>query len=417
MVLGSRREFSETEVLDKEKEYGDIPSVPEKSAADELSGKMRKDNREDKLLHTQVEVDKDKIDKARVLTDAINNNVSSFSPDLTFEQFVNNYSTAKKLFGETLVRELSGYDASVVEKSMNVPEFKRELKERVKQNIEKLKQEGLLDKDGFITDMAYDFSALSMLSDELSRMEGKGFLGENVSKQKSAVGDIIDYRKFKSGDRYKSIALKQTIKKTLRRGHATLERDDLVAADRESKGRMEIIYALDNSGSMKGGKIGVAKRAGVALMYKAISNGDLAGLVIFGSKVQKAVPPTKDFASLLKELIRVKTSGETDIANCIDVSSKLFSSHSKTKHLVLITDAMQTMGKAPEKEVLRSISLAANMGVTITVVGISLNKEGEKLAKQIVNISNGSLFEIKSLDNLDQVVIEDYYRVRSRSGL
>jgi Mg-chelatase subunit ChlD len=417
VVHGSRRDPIETEVMDKEKEYGKIPSVPEKSAAEELSGKMRKDNREEKLLHSQVEVDRDKIDKARVLNDAINNNISSFSPDLTFEQFVNNYSSAKKLFGDTLVRELSGYDSSVVEKSMNVPEFKRELKERIKQNIERLKQEGLLDKDGFITDMGYDFSALSMLSDELEKMEGKGFLGENVSKQKSSVGDILDYRRFKSGDRYKSIALKQTIKKTLRRGRVSLEKEDIVSADRESKGRMEIIYALDNSGSMKGGKIGVAKRSGVALMYKAISNGDLAGLVVFGSKVQKTVPPTKDFSSLLKELIRIKTSGETDIANCIDVASRLFSSHSKTKHLVLITDAMQTMGKSPEKEVLQSISIAANSGITITVVGIGLNKDGEKLAKEIANISNGSLFVVKSLDNLDQVVIEDYYRVRSRAGL
>jgi Mg-chelatase subunit ChlD len=178
---------------------------------------------------------------------------------------------------------------------------------------------------------------------------------------------------------------------------------------------MEIIYALDNSGSMKGDKIGVAKKAGVALMYKAISNGDNAGLIVFGSKVQKAIPPTKNFHSLLTELTRIKTSGETDIVGCIEAAVKLFGAHVKTKHLVLITDAMQTMGKLPEKEVLESISKAADMGITITVVGISLNKEGEKLAKEIVNISDGSLYEVRSLDNLDQVVIEDYYRTKSRA--
>jgi Mg-chelatase subunit ChlD len=256
-----------------------------------------------------------------------------------------------------------------------------------------------------------------MLSEELEKMEGKGFLGENMSKQRSLLGDVLDYRDFKAGDRYKSVALKQTIKKTIRRGHLVLGKEDMVSTERESKGRMEIIYALDNSGSMKGGKIGVAKKAGIALMYKAISGRDLAGLVVFGSKVQRSIPPTKDFASLLRELVRIKTSGETDIANCIDVCSGLFSSGAKTKHIVLITDALQTMGKKPEQEVMESISRAANGGVTITVVGISLNKEGEKLAKKIANISNGSLFEVKSLDNLDQVVIEDYYRTRSGAGL
>jgi Mg-chelatase subunit ChlD len=398
-----------------DKEYGSIPSVPEKTEGEELSGKMRKDNRTDKLMHTQIEVDKDKIDKARVLSDAINNNMSSFSPDISFEQFVNNFSSAKKLYGDTLVRELSGYDSNYVDKNIKVPEFRRELKERIKQNIERLKQEGLLDKEGFITDMGYDFAALSMLSEELEKMEGKGFLGENISKQKANVGDIQDFRKFKSDDLYKSLSLRHTIKKAIRRSHDFIEKEDLVSAEKKSKGKMEIIYALDNSGSMKGDKIGVAKKAGVALMYRAITNGDNAGMIVFGSKVQKAISPTKDFSLLLNELTRIKTSGETDIVGCIDVAVKLFGSKTKTKHLVLITDAMQTMGKLPEKEVLESISGAANLGITITVVGISLNKEGEKLAKSIVNISNGSLYEVRSLDNLGQIVIEDYYRTRSRA--
>ncbi|MFA6073740.1 MAG: VWA domain-containing protein [Candidatus Woesearchaeota archaeon] len=399
-----------------DKEYGSVPSVPEKAASEELSGKMRKDNRSDKLMHSQVEVDKDKIDKARVLSDAINNNMSSFSPDLSFEQFVNNFSSAKKLYGETLVRELTGYDSNYVDKNMKVPEFKRELKERMKQNIERLKQEGFLDKEGFITDMGYNFAALSMLSEELEKMEGHGFFGENISKQKSVSGDIKDYRSFKSGDSYRGISLKQTIKKAVRRGRAAIEREDLVSTERNSKGKMEIVYALDTSGSMKGDKIGVAKKAGVALMYRAISNNDCVGLIVFGSKVQKAIAPTRNFSLLLSELTRIKTSGETDIVGCIDAAIKLFSMRTKTKHLVLITDAMQTLGKKPEEEVLESISQAANSGVTITVVGISLNKEGERLAKKIVNISEGSLYEVKSLDNLDQVVIEDYYKVRSRNS-
>ncbi|MGV8168911.1 MAG: vWA domain-containing protein [Candidatus Nanoarchaeia archaeon] len=413
MVLGSRN-VSETEIAEKDKEYGSVPSVPEKAASEELSGKMRKDNREDKLMHTQVDSDKDKIDKARVLSDAINNNVSSFSPDITFEQMVNNYSSAKKLFGETLIRELTGYDSGFVEKSIKVPEFKRELKERIKQNIEKLKEEGLLDKEGFITDYGYDFAALSMLSDELEKMEGKGFLGENTSKQKSFMGDIQDYRNFRTSDRYRSISLKQTIKKAVRRKHSSIEQEDLVSSEKESKGRLEVIYALDNSGSMKGDKIGVAKKAGVALMYKAIMGGDRAGMIVFGSKVTKAIPPTKDFSLLLKELTRIKTSGETDIAGCIEASVKMFSRSSKTKHVVLITDALQTLGKMPEKEVLEVVSNAADLGITFTVVGIGLDKEGERLAKKIVDISKGTLYSVKSLDNLDQIIIEDYYNAKKR---
>ena len=186
MVPRSRENQVETELIDKQ--YGSIPSVPEKSPGEELQGKMRKDNRTDKLMHSQIDVDKDKIDKASVLTDAINNNMSSFSPDIAFEQFVNNFSSAKKLYGDTLVRELSGYDSNYVDKNIKVPEFRRELKERIKQNIERLRQEGLLDKEGFITDEGYDFSALSMLSQELEKMKGNGFLGRILASRNPRLG-------------------------------------------------------------------------------------------------------------------------------------------------------------------------------------------------------------------------------------
>ena len=373
---------------------------------------MRKDNRDDALLHTQIDIDKEKIDKARLLSDAINNNISSFSPEMSFEKLVNNYSSAKKLFGETLIRELTGYDPGFVEKNINIPEFKRELKERIKHNIEQLKKEGFLDKEGIITDQGYDYAALAMLAEELDDLEGKGLLGENEGKEKAMYGERQDSRNYRHGDRFKDISLKQTIKKALRRGHSNIHKTDLVTSERKSKGKIEIIYALDSSGSMKGEKIKVAKKSGIALIYKAITNNDKAGLIIFGSKITKAIPPSKDFYAILKEFSRIKTSGETDIALCIENAIKMFSNATKTKHIILLTDAMQTLGKKPEKEVLEKVSDAANQGITITVIGIGLNKQGENLAKKIADISKGSMYKVKSLENINQIVIEDYYKTR-----
>ena len=401
--------------LDDDSEDDSISSPsPKKEEAEELSGKLRKDNRDDKLLHSKVPLDKEKIDKGKLLKDAINNNISSFCPDTSFENLVNNYHTAKKLTGETMIRELTGYDPGYVDKNINIPEFKRELKDRIKKNIEELKDKNLLDKDGFITEEGYDFASLSLLSEELDRLEGKGLLGENESRESSVFGNVKDYRPYRNDDSYKQLSVRQSIKKAIRRQRSELSKDVFVSCDKESKGNIELVYVIDNSGSMKGQKIGMAKKAGVALTYKAINNKDRVGLVVFGSSLTSKIPPSVDFYSLLKGISKIKTSGETDISLGIDSASKLFSSKAKTKHIILLTDAVQTFGKKPEKEVLKKVSQAHNEGITISVIGISLNSQGEKLARGIVDISQGSLFKASSIDNLDQIILEDYYRARHR---
>lgn len=404
------------ESYDDEMESEEIKASPKKEKADELSGKLRKDNRDDKLLHSKVPIDKDKIDKGKLLKDAINNNISSFSPDTSFENLVNNYHTAKKLTGETMIRELTGYDPSYVDKNINIPEFKRELKERIKKNIEELQKKGLLDKEGTITDEGYEFASLSLLSEELDKLEGKGMLGENKSKEKSTTGNITDHRPYRNSDTYKQLNIRQSIKKAMRRGRTTINREEFVSSDRESKGNLEIIYVIDNSGSMKGQKIGMAKKAGVALMYKAINNKDKVGLVVFGSKLATEIKPTNNFYELLQKINKIKTSGETDISLGIETATKLFSTHAKTKHIILLTDAVQTLGKKPEKEVIKQVSNSHNQQITISVIGISLNKQGEQLAKKIVDISQGSLFKASKLENLDQIMLEDYYRARHKSN-
>lgn len=313
-----------------------------------------------------------------------------------------------------MIRELTGYDPGYVDKNINIPEFKRDLKERIKKNIQELEKKGLIDKEGFITEEGYEFAALSLLSEELDRLEGKGLLGENKSKQTSTIGNIKEYRPYRNTDTYKQLNTRQTIRKTIRRQKIEITKNEFVSSEKESKGNLEIIYVIDNSGSMKGQKISMAKKAGIALMYKAINNKDKVGLVVFGSKLSNKKPPTTDFYDLLKEISRIKTSGETDIALGIETAMKLFTSKTKTKHIILLTDAVQTLGKKPETEVLKKVSDAHNQGITISVIGISLNKQGEQLARKIVDTSQGSLFKASQIENLDQIILEDYYRARHK---
>src|SRR3989338_2405700 len=250
-----------------------------------------------------------------------------------------------------------------------------------------------------------------MYFEELDKIVPKGILGEKIHKRTSIYGSKEDFRNYKKGDRYKDIAIKKSAKLAIRRVHKKLEEKDLRVYERQSKGQSYIVYALDASGSMKGAKIDACKRAGIALAYKAIDECDKVGLIVFGSEIKTVIEPTQDFSYLLKSITSIKASRETDLVATLKKSIELFPNENITKHLILITDALPTIGKEPEKETLQEASIARNKGITISLIGINLNEKGKKLAEKIVELGEGKLYVVKDVENVDRIVLEDYYSI------
>lgn len=380
--------------------------------AEEVEGKLRHSEAYDKLMHSVLENDKDTIEQGQMIQDGMDHGLQSFTPDMMFEQFVNNYKNAKQLYGERLIRELSGYDESYVEKNIRIPEFQRELKERLRQSVKSLKDQGLLGKEGEITDEGIVVATMSMVREELDRMKKKGVFGERANRTKSLTGEKADYREYVSTDRYRDIAVKASAKKAIRRGHRHIGKEDLVVHDHVHTERATIIYAIDASGSMRGEKIAAAKRAGIALAYKAIKKRDKVGCVVFGKEVVSEHAPTQDFMPLVRTMLRARAAKETDIAQTIHHAITMFDSQKGVKHLLLLTDGLHTA--SGNKQVLEAASTAYRADITLSIVGLSLDEDGEQLCKQIVDIGRGSLYVVKNYEDLDMVFIEEYYRVRQR---
>ena len=385
--------------------------IKELSKAEELTGKLTFQQLEDKFMHSVLENDKKIIDSGKLISDAINQGMSSFNPDLMFEQLVKNYTIAKQIYGESIIRLVSGYEPDYIKKNIGIPEFQKELKEKIQQKIEELKEEGFLSKDNSLSEKGIELASLVLYFEELDKIISKGIIGEKVNKKNFVYGEKENSRLYKKGDRYRDISLKKSIKLAIRRGHGNFENKDLQVHEKQSKGQTYIIYALDASGSMKGKKIEACKKAGIALAYKAINEKDKVGLIVFGSEVKEVIEPTLDFTMLLKEITRIKASKETDIVSTLRKSIEIFPSENITKHLILITDALPTKGDEPEKSTLEEASMARSKGITISLVGINLDEKGKKLAEKIVEIGEGRLYVVRNLENVDKIVLEDYYSV------
>jgi len=389
-----------------EADYEEV-SVKSSEPIQELSGKLKKEDELDKLMSSVLEGDKQQIDDGKLILESINQGVGSFTPDLILKNLVNNYKLANKMYGEVIIRRLTNYSPNYVEKNINIPEFQREIRKNIEENVESLKKKDLVSKENHITDDGLFLSSLVMYTEELDKLIAKGF-GEKRKKEKDVHGEKEDTRGFQKS-RYKDIAVRRTIKTTIRRNHNEILREDIKIYDRRSKGKISIIYGLDSSGSMKGDKLATAKKAGVALAFKAIQEKNNVGLIVFGSDIKNVVRPTNDFMSLLRNLTSIRASMETDIQKTIKKSIELFPARKETKHLILLTDALPTKGKKPEEDTMKAVSLARNAGITISVIGIELDKKGEKLAKRITEVGDGKLYRVKDLENVDKVILEDYY--------
>ena len=391
-----------------------IPNVDTKlnldniSNVEELSGELSKSD-EQKLMSSLIEGDKESLDESKLINESINQGLNSFTPDAIFENLIKDYKTARNIYGKSFLRHITDEDEASLERNIKIPEFQRKIKNVIDKKIGQLKEKRLIDKELKLTERGYSLASIKLYLYELNNMRAKGIIGYRINRKESHYGGQKDYRDYKKGDRYKDLALKRTIKKTIRRGHKKINKEDLSVFDREARGKVYIIYALDASGSMKGNKIDLCKKAGIALAYQAINENDKVGLLVFGSEVTNQIRPTSDFDFVLKEIAKIYPKKETDIASTILKSIELFPDENVTKHLIILTDGMPTIGENPEQETVNATSVARYAGITVSVIGINLSKEGEDLARSITETGDGNLYIVKNLENLDNIVLEDYY--------
>jgi len=153
----------------------------------------------------------------------------------------------------------------------------------------------------------------------------------------------------------------------------------------------------------------MAKKAGIALAYHAIAQQDTVGLVVFGSNVKEAVAPTLDFPKLAREMTRIRPSKETDFIVLIRKAIELFPTEHATKHLVVLSDGLPTVGAQPEKEALQAVALARSQGITVSLVGIGLDKKGAAFGNELVKMGEGRFYTARNLEDLDEIILEDYY--------
>jgi len=347
--------------------------------------------------------------KGELIAEAMNRGMLNFTPEMIFEKMVSNYKLAEQLLGKNIIREISDFSNDYIEKNIRIPEFQKEILKRINKNIEELKRDGFLDKESMINDSGIE---LSLIEDYLKNLEKSKLLPSSGERQHKKIrGFDIKAVSPNRKELFKDLILTKTVHNALKREHKSIEEKDIVWAERKRKANMEIIFALDTSASMRGKKIYYSKMAALGLSYWAIRHSDKVGLINFSKEIESVIEPTQDFKRIAMAIAKVLPKGQTDISLPMEECSKIVR-HNEEKELIMISDAMHTSSRNSEKAVIDSAYKARDIGLRVSIVGISLKEDGRRLARRICDITGGHLYDIKLVKDIPVVVIADYLNER-----
>jgi len=262
--------------------------------------------------------------------------------------------------------------------------------------------------------------------------------------------DIVDVRKYHRGDSYKDIAIRETIRDSIKRGRSSVDGDSIFVYEREPerremvlRGDADVIVVLDLSGSMAyGDKLWYAKQAIVVMTIIAERYGNRVGVVGFRDLSTEVAELGAERNNTITKVANLLPRGGTNIAAGIrrsidllvgdvevrkgkreDLSIKL----GRRKQIILLTDGDATHPKPKQfaaEYARRCARLANRYGIMISVVCIGDDDESSDggrsynpdLAAQIAEIGDGSLFFVKDMRDLSSVFVSEIDKLMIRAS-
>jgi len=140
------------------------------SAAEELKGASGSKEEEDTLRKSVLQNDKAKVEKGQILNEALNQGIMSFHPDMMFSNIVKNFQVAENLYGDQLLRLITGYHADALKRNVKIPEFQKELRMAIERKVNEMKDSGILNKEGEVSEEGIFLASLVMYAEELDRI-------------------------------------------------------------------------------------------------------------------------------------------------------------------------------------------------------------------------------------------------------
>jgi Mg-chelatase subunit ChlD len=313
--------------------------------------------------------------------------------------------------------------------------------DRLKIMVHELEKSGVLKLTGEQKRFALSHLSLEKLLKGLIQRQKGQMLEKRAFKREHEV-DKTDVRRYQRGDVFKSISIRHTLRRVLRKGKTIddINSTDLRAFEKKPVNQLDIAVCVDISASMKeGGKLRYAKLAVAELAKAAMDKGDRMGIIAFSNLGEVVASLTDKLQPLMEATMTLRSEQYTNIGNGLRVARRMLQKdrNSNAKLVILITDGEPNAALSEESrgagyhmrvaEFSRETTMEAKraMGaqhalveagrtrrkhIKISVVYIcpegTIDAESERVSREIARLGGGRFHKVRAIERLPLEALE-----------
>ncbi|HEY96535.1 MAG TPA: VWA domain-containing protein, partial [Dehalococcoidia bacterium] len=243
---------------------------------------------------------------------------------------------------------------------------------------------------------------------------------------KHATERSQDTRRYVTGDVFRDISIRRTMREIARRRRKTSEinRHDLrIFLKEHREPKSDILLCVDSSGSMGfHRKLIMARLTAAAIARDALRNGNRVGVVTFDDLGKARVTPTDNEETVMRYITGITSGGNTNIGDGLKCAGTILRRERgrNRKVIMLITDgeptaitqkAIRTLEKSDKKDMTGEYAViearnASAAGIETSVIHITDEKAtGKNLVESIAKAGHGEVKRVVRPDDLRTIMI------------
>jgi len=294
--------------------------------------------------------------------------------------------------------------------------------------VDFLEKQDLVEPNQEGTHFSVTYKAMDMMLKNLLSGTPKNGNDKNAKRKfsKHATERSQDTRRYVTGDVFRDISIRRSMREIARRRRKTSEinRHDLrIFLKEHREPKSDILLCVDSSGSMGfHRKLILARLAAAAIARDAFRNGNRVGVVTFDDLGKAEVSPTDNEDTVMRYITKITSGGNTNIGDglkCAETILKRERSRNR-KVIMLITDgeptaisqtAIDKLERSDKKDMTGEYAViearnATAAGIETSVIHITDEKAaGKNLVESIAKAGRGEVKRITRPDDLKTIML------------
>lgn len=173
-----------------------------------------------------------------------------------------------------------------------------------------------------------------------------------------------------------------------------------------------LVFVIDVSGSMnRENRLGMVKKA-LYFLVDELEKHDRVGIVTFNTFGQVVLPLTsvRHRSRIFEAIEHLYGSGSTNVGEGLNLGYKMSRRNfdeEKTNRIILCSDGVANTGTTNPDEMLRRIKKSADMGITLSTVGVGMGNYNDVLLEKLGDKGNGKYAYVDDLEEARRVFVEN----------